>query len=152
MNIDTISYSFDMQKIQNRRFMFNPDTGTLILGFQCVGNVLDNGKILNASHAEEHGESGTQEPYDDFIRGWVGTGGKYRNGIVHFAPPLDRQHIALFEKAFDTLLMFKQNEANEKTIIRGFGGVWEQPLSNIFNPVQETEMPEEFENEDEMEV
>ena len=32
MRIDTNTETFDIQKIQNRRFMYNPQTGTLILG------------------------------------------------------------------------------------------------------------------------
>jgi hypothetical protein len=152
MKIDTAQQSFDMQSIRNRRFMFNPDTGTLLLGFQCTGNVLANGKILDASHAQEHGESGTQEPYDDFIRGWVGSGGKYRNGIIHFAPPIDRRYIELFERSFDTLLMFRQNGVNDKTIIRGFGDVWEQPLSQVFETALEVDAPAQSENQDDLET
>jgi hypothetical protein len=28
-----------------------------------------------SSHAEEHGRMGAKEPFDDFIRGWIGIGG-----------------------------------------------------------------------------
>jgi len=34
MLIDTKKQSFDMQEIQNRRFMYNPRSGTMILGYQ----------------------------------------------------------------------------------------------------------------------
>ena len=37
MRIDTNTETFDIQKIQNRRFMYNPQTGTLILGIQTQG-------------------------------------------------------------------------------------------------------------------
>ena len=38
MRIDTNTETFDIQKIQNRRFMYNPQTGTLILGIQTQCN------------------------------------------------------------------------------------------------------------------
>jgi len=58
MRIETLLQSIDIQEIQNRRFMFNPLTGTLILGRQYSGN-----QIIS-SHAEEHGRLAGGEPYD----------------------------------------------------------------------------------------
>ena len=123
--IDTNHAVFDMQAIQNRRFMFSPQTGELILGKQYRGNTLVK------SHAEEHGESGAKAPFDSFIRGWVGTGKEYKDGIIHFAPAIAASNAAQFDRAFSTLEMFAQNGANGKTVIRGFGDVWEQPLSDL---------------------
>ena len=83
------------------------------------------------SHAEEHGTSGAKAPFDSFIRGWIGTGRGYPDGVIHFAPAIDAQNIEQFNRGFSTLEMFNHNGANGKTIIRGFGDVWEQPLSEL---------------------
>ena len=80
MRIDTGQTAFDMQQIENRRFMYQPQTGTLILGYQYKGN------HLASSHADEHFKSGAAEPFDSFIRGWIGSGKSYPHGIIHFAP------------------------------------------------------------------
>ena len=61
MRIDTGQTAFDMQQIENRRFMYQPQTGTLILGYQYKGN------HLASSHADEHFKSGAAEPFDSFI-------------------------------------------------------------------------------------
>jgi len=127
MLIDTKKQVFDIQEIQNRRFMYNPRSGTMILGYQYKRQ----NKIIS-SHAAEHGACGTKEPYDDFIRGWIGTSPKYKQGVIHFAPNIGKDSPAeLFNRAFDTLTMFRENGAKDGTVIRGFGAVWEQPLSNI---------------------
>ena len=54
--IDTNTVSFDMQEIENRRFMYSPDSCELIIGEQYKGN------DLIASHAEEHGKAGAKAP------------------------------------------------------------------------------------------
>ena len=51
MLLDTRSMSFDMREIDNRRFMFSPQAGELILGRQYRGGQ------LYKSHAEEHFDS-----------------------------------------------------------------------------------------------
>lgn len=117
--------SFDMQVIQNRRFMFSPQTGELILGRQYRSNTLVK------SHAEEYEESGVKAPFDSFLRGWIGTGKQYKDGVIHFAPAIDASNPEQFDRAFSTVKMFARNGANGKTIIRGFGDVWEQPLSRL---------------------
>jgi hypothetical protein len=128
IKINTKKQFINMQKIQNRRFMFNPQTGTLLLGRQHGKNV------LTGSHAEEHGDMNTGEPFDDFIRGWIGgTDINYENGIIHFAPNIPKGHVELFDKGFTTLKMFTQNGANGNTIIRGFPCEWEQALNNIIS-------------------
>ena len=126
MKVDTVHQSFNMQKIQNRRFMFNPKTGTLILGRQYA----DKGKLVS-SHAEEHGRMNTGEPYDNFIRGWVGTGRGYIDGVIHFAPSISKENLTMFDKGFSTLEMFVKNGATENTLIRGFPDKWEQALKHI---------------------
>lgn len=123
--IDTQSASFTIKAIRNRRFMFSPDTGELILGRQYKG------VKLYASHAAEHEETGTVTPFDSFVRGWVGNGGKYKDGIIHFAPPVYVQDPQQFDRAYSTLQMFASYGATDKTIVRGFGQVWEQPLEGI---------------------
>ena len=129
MRIDTSSFYFDMQKIENRRFMFNPHTETLILGYPYKG------RKLVSSHAEEHATADTGEAFDDFIRGWIGTGGKYKNGVIHFAPGIPSTIPEMFDKGFDTLEMFAKNGANKNTVVRAFGEGWEQPLSELIKEV-----------------
>jgi len=109
--------------------MFNPHTETLILGYPYKG------RKLVSSHAEEHAAADTGEAFDDFIRGWIGTGGKYKNGVIHFAPGIPSTIPEMFDKGFDTLEMFAKNGANKDTVIRAFGEVWEQPLSELIKEV-----------------
>ena len=135
--IDTRRAYFDMQAIENRRFMYEPQTGTLILGYQF------RGKDLASSHAEEHADSGATEPFDRFIRGWIGTGREYKDGVIHFAPNIDGQNPEQFDRAYSTLEMFRKNKANGKTVVRGFGDRWEQPLSNLI-PERSDRMSEVF--------
>ena len=135
--IDTRRACFDMQAIENRRFMYEPQTGTLILGYQF------RGKDLASSHAEEHTDSGATEPFDRFIRGWIGTGREYKDGVIHFAPNIDGQNPEQFDRAYSTLEMFRENKANGKTVVRGFGDRWEQPLSNLI-PERSDRMSEVF--------
>lgn len=120
-----------MRQVQNRRFMYQPQTGTLILGYQYKG-----GGVVS-SHADEHDKSGATEPYDSFIRGWIGTGRQYPNGVIHFAPAIPPDNAAAFDKAFSVLQMFSENGANANTVVRGFGSVWEQPISNFISPNEE---------------
>lgn len=117
---------FDIQEIQNRRFMYNTDTCTFILGRQ-----YGKSNKVESSHAEEHSISGATEPYDHFIRGWVGTSDYYKHGIIHFAPPVDSSNDEMYIDAYNTLQMFRENGATADTEVRGFGDVWEQSLSNI---------------------
>ena len=126
--IDTRCCRFNIQTIRNRRFMFSPESGELILGKQYRGSA------LRSSHAEEHGQVDAAAPFDAFVRGWIGTGADYRDGVIHLAPAADGQNIELFDSAFSALEMFADNGANKKTVVRGFGGVWEQPLGSILHP------------------
>lgn len=134
MKIDTGAQAIDMQQIDNRRFMYNPKTATLVLGRQ-----YREASLLTSSHAGELADAGITEGYDDFVRGWVGTGGSYPNGVIHFAPSVDAANMELFDRAFDTLEMFRENGAKELTVIRGFGPVWEQPFHEVLPPRLEAE-------------
>ena len=126
MRIDTWTQAIDIQQIDNRRFMYNPDTGLLVLGRQYAVT-----SLLDSSHAGELAAAGITKGYDAFVRGWVGTGGDYPVGVIHFAPSVDARNIELFDRAFDTLKMFADNGIMYGTVIRGFGKEWEQPASAI---------------------
>ena len=135
MRINTAEENIDMQQIKNRRFMYDPKTETLILGRQ-YGNV----KGVPSSHAEELADAGITERYDEFVRGWVGTGKGYPCGVIHFAPCIDEHSsVARFERAFDTLEMFARNGALASTLVRGFGNRWEQSLFAILTDLQPPE-------------
>lgn len=104
MRIDTRTQAIDMQQIGNRRFLFNPKTGVLVLGRQ-----YQETSLVNASHAVELADAGITKDFDDFVRGWIGTGRNYPKGVIHFAPCVDSGNISLFDRAFDTLEMFREN-------------------------------------------
>lgn len=55
MCVDTTRQSIDMQQIQNRRFMYNPKTGILVLGYQ-----YEPKNLLLSSHADELAGAGMQ--------------------------------------------------------------------------------------------
>ena len=81
MRIDTRTQAIDMQQIDNRRFMYNPDTGLLVLGRQYAVT-----SLMDSSHAGELAAAGITKDYDAFVRGWVGAGGDYPVGVVHLRP------------------------------------------------------------------
>lgn len=130
MRIDTWTQSIDIQQIDNRRFMYNPDTRLLVLGRQ-----YEAVSLTDSSHAGELVAAGIIKDYDAFVRGWVGTGGNYPVGVVHFAPSVDARNIELFDRAFDTLKMFANNGLMYGTVIRGFGKEWERPASAILTDI-----------------
>lgn len=134
MRIDTRTQAIDMQQIDNRRFLFNPNTGVLVLGRQYKET-----SFVNASHAMELADAGITKDFDDFVRGWIGTGKNYPKGVIHFAPCVDSRNISLFDSAFTTLEMFRENGALAGTVVRGFGSRWEQPLSAILTDLQKEE-------------
>ncbi len=88
MRIDTRTQAIDMQQIDNRRFMYNPDTGLLVLGRQYAVT-----SLMDSSHAGELAAAGVTKDYDTFVRGWVGAGGDYPVGVVHFAPSVDARNV-----------------------------------------------------------
>lgn len=125
--LNALKESFDFYEIQNRRFLYNPKTGTLVLGKETT-------KIYQPeeSHAMELHESGVEEPFDDFARGWVGCGIRYGAGIIHFSPWCESTEDPIFTRAFDTVEMFWRNGADDETVIRGLGGVWERKMPELF--------------------
>ena len=131
MLIDTKNQRFDMQQIDNRRFMFNPQTGILLLGMQYK----PSGKIYG-SHAEDLSNARIHSGYDDYVRGWVGTGKEYPHGVIHFAPNVDDRNTALFDRAFKALDMFSQNGAEAQTVVRALGKRWEQPLFSVLTSLE----------------
>ena len=84
--------------------------------------------------ADDLAQAGIRSGFDDFVRGWVGTGKSYPAGVIHFAPNVDAQNVSLFNRAFDTLEMFQRNGALPDTVVRGFGRQWEQALSEALSP------------------
>lgn len=139
MCIDTTQQSIDMQQIQNRRFLYNPRTGILVLGYQYAPR-----SPLLSSHADELAGAGITKDYDDFVRGWIGTGRNYPKGVIHFTPSVDERCVSLFDRAFSTLEMFQENGALADTVIRGFGKRWERPLSDILVMEQKTSVREQL--------
>lgn len=139
MCVDTTRQSIDMQQIQNRRFMYNPKTGILVLGYQ-----YEPKNLLLSSHADELAGAGITKGYDDFVRGWIGTGRHYPKGVIHFAPSVDERCVSLFDRAYCTLEMFKENGALDETVIRGFGKRWERPLSDIVAVEQKVSVREQL--------
>ena len=93
MRIDTRRQMIDIQQIDNRRFMYNPKTGILVLGYQYAAT-----STMVSSHANELADAGITKGYDDFVRGWIGTGGDYPKGVIHFAPCVDKRNITLFDR------------------------------------------------------
>ena len=122
MRIDTNTETFDIQKIQNRRFMYNPQTGTLILGIQTQCNDFFYKKVT------EYRRIGIRSNFNEFVSGWVGSG---KTGVIDFTPSVPTAAKSIFNKALDTLIMFYRNNANMKTERRGFGNTKPQPLENI---------------------
>ena len=113
----------DILQITNRRFMYNPQTGILILGDEMYG------KNICSSHAQEFHESKAEGRFDDYLRGWIGTSKSYPHGIIHFAPLVC---MAQFDRGFDTLHMFARLESvNGDTIVRGFCRLCEERLRNL---------------------
>lgn len=123
---------FDLKDIKNRRFMFNPTTGEMVLG----GERREKG----FSHAEEHRESGAVGQFDDFIRGWVGTSKEYPSGVVHFAPPIEekyfREHPDYADEVMKTLEFLAHNGATKNTVLRSVPGAREQKFGESeFSPL-----------------
>ena len=117
MVIDVKREIIDILQITNRRFMYNPQTGTLILGDEIYG------KTICSSHSQEEGR------FDDYLRGWIGVSKSYPHGIVHFAPAVSMEQ---FDCGFDALQMFARLEGvNEDTIVRGFCTMPEQRMGDL---------------------
>ena len=123
MVIDVKREIIDILQITNRRFMYNPQTGTLILGDEMYG------KSICSSHSQEFYASKAEGRFDDYLRGWIGVSKSYPHGIVHFAPAVSMEQ---FDCGFDALQMFARLEGvNEDTIVRGFCTMPEQRMGDL---------------------
>ena len=67
MVIDVKREIIDILQITNRRFMYNPQTGTLILGDEMYG------KSICSSHSQEFYASKAEGRFDDYLRGTAST-------------------------------------------------------------------------------
>lgn len=132
MVIDAWNQTFSMRDIGNRRFMYNAHSRILILGQEQRKHTK-----IDGSHGAEFGQAGFTKGYDEFVRGWVGTGKTYPYGVIHFAPEISAQNLPKLESAFATLEMFSENGAQKETVVRAFGDIWEQPLAAILSPDQD---------------
>lgn len=122
---------FPFNDLGNRRFMYNPDRDSAIIGWR---DYRRNGTI--GSHAEEfHTATGSNRGYDDFyIRGWVGKGNNFPHGIIHFAPPLPTRWLAdpeRFDDVHKCIDYFLRSGATPATTVRGYGDTLEQPISAL---------------------
>ena len=127
MVIDVKREIIDILQITNRRFMYNPQTGTLILGDEMYG------KSICSSHSQEFYASKAEGRFDDYLRGWIGVSKSYPHGIVHFAPAVSMEQ---FDCGFDALQMFARLEGvNEDTIVRGFCTMPEQRMGDLLLPL-----------------
>lgn len=126
------NYKIDLSSVENRRFMYHPD-GWLVLGAEDTVN--RRGQGLLKSHAEEHFEAKREcdslPAFDEFVRGWIGFGGAYKNGIIHFAPNIPSKDIELFDKAFSFVETVLENGFTKDAVLRGFPGDWEQPIRAV---------------------
>ena len=122
---DLKKHQVDLHNIKNRRFMFNPNTGTFFLGKEDRLR-----KKHDGSHSEEFHDAAIQENFDDFVRGWIGYNkSDYKHGIIHFAPNICE---ATFGEGYDTLVMFaSQLGIDAKTQVRGFIRYGEQLMKDL---------------------
>lgn len=130
--LDLRRTSTDLTAIENRRFMFHP-SGILILGAEDMVNSSDG---LFKSHAEEYGDASERSPsklppYDEFVRGWIGIGGDYPHGIIHFAPAISTGYLPHYNAAFSFIEESLQNGFTEQSMLRGFCHPWEQTISHL---------------------
>lgn len=111
--INTFKEIVNLSGTKNRRFMYNPKTGTLLLGDV-------NKDVSNSSHESEFNIADIKEKYDDFVRGWIGFDKKeFKNGIIHFYSTINS-----YDDIFDTIVMFAyMGGINPKTKIRGVNGI-----------------------------
>ena len=134
MVIDVKREIIDVLQITNRRFMYHPQTGILILGDEMYG------KSICSSHAQEFYTSKAEGRFDDYLRGWIGVSRNYPRGIIHFAPAVSMEQ---FDRGFDALQMFTRLEGiNGDTMVRGFCSQPEKKMSDILpSSLQDTDNP-----------
>lgn len=102
---------FDFMQLDNRRFIFDHVSRRLI-----IGGKLPRSRSLEGSHAEDwFNVTGSNKNFDRCVRGWIGVGGSFRNGVIHFAPQAD----VLTDGAFAVLQLFANNNADPKCKVVG---------------------------------
>lgn len=121
---------FNIHDVKNRRFMYNTKTNEFILG---------GDDINRNSHAEEYSKARrdgkVKGKFDDFVRGWVGTSDKYKNGIIHFAPNIPEEAFKdadIADVILQTIEYFLKSGANEKTILRNILKAGEYKVKELF--------------------
>ena len=125
MVVDTKREIIDILQITNRRCMYDPQTGILILGDEAYG------QSSACSHAQEFYDSQAGGRFDDYLRGWIGTSKSYPCGVIHFAPAVVMEQ---FDRGFDTLQLFARLEGTgDDTVIRGFCRLWEERIGAILS-------------------
>ena len=82
--------------------MYNPQTGTLILGIQTQCNDFFYKKVT------EYRRIGIRSNFNEFVSGWVGSG---KTGVIRFYALRSDCRKIYFNKALDTLIMFYRNNA-----------------------------------------
>ncbi len=105
----------------NRRFIYNYRTAELLLG---------GSNINYSSHETDWKESGAMGSFEDVVKGWIGFGGIYNNGLIQFSPPVYGLDM---DKGYRALNMFKKHGANNKTVVLNFLKTREQTLGDILS-------------------
>ena len=109
------THAFNLLRVKNRRFLYSPDRDVLVPGSH---------DINDSSHAEEFADAHAPGTFDDYVRGWIGTGGRFAAGVVHFAPGLTHEQGRNYPDRADdflkTLEFFTDHGATGKTVVRGF--------------------------------
>ncbi len=121
----SLQKKFDFKSIDNRRFIYDPVSRRFV-----IGGILPKGRNLIGSHAEDwFNVTGSNKYFDRCVRGWIGTGGSYKNGIIHFAPPVRPYD----DGPYACLKTFVLCGATEKTKLRGALGMdfFEEPLGKV---------------------
>lgn len=107
---------FDITGDYNRRFMFCRKTGEMILG---------GSDINNSSHSAEYVRIEPCGEFSDFVRGWIGFGGSYPHGVLHFAPLFSEDELKgdadQLADLTATLEVFTHNGATADMVLRGGG-------------------------------
>lgn len=126
--LNTRTETFDINDIQNRRFMYSRKHHTLLLGDS------ESGLTITGSHAEEFKNSKAPGSFDDYIRGWIGYNeSNYKSGIIHFAPEINNHSLHEGISCLDYFLMAKGIGAD--TAIRGFKNIPETKMKDIMPSV-----------------
>lgn len=121
-DLPSIQRRFDFFAVDNRRFIYDPVARRFVIG--AAWHLVGAGDGLNGSHAEDwFNLTGSNSNFDRCLRGWVGTGGSYRSGIIHFAPPVSLADDATYK----CLAAFVASGAIAKTKVRGLGGLGYNP-------------------------